>query len=225
MSYYERIAREVKNAKDYFLNWPANEPVKLGDYGFYNGRRVSFDWQGNLSSFGVNLAPLSENLPMSQSTRSGGSVDVKFDLRSSTPASARLAFRKKHCVSFESHGGVIEKVEMDLLFKAILERIGIGELTWNPHWVVVTQIYKVDSFSSFVSGSKSAGAEVVASTCARTTPFSLADPSGGLSIGNQCQMAHCSVAERGALPFFVIGKVKGEKDGSLRMERYGLGER
>lgn len=217
---YERIAREVKNTKNYFLNWPANEPIKLGQYGYYRGRRVDFDWQGNLSNFGIEFAKTSENMPMSESCRSSGSVSVKFDTEVGTPASADLKFAKKHSIAFESHGGVVEVTELDKLHYTILEFIRDGKIEWHPHWVVITQIYRVKSFSSFVSGTKNASANVVAKGVAENSLFGLADPSAKLEVGASTGMAIANVAEKNALPYFVVSKLKGQL-GESRFERYG----
>jgi len=217
---FQRVAREVKNTKDYFLNWPPNTPIKIGDYGFYNGRNVKFDWQGNLSTFGIQFVKASDNMPMSESFRSSGSVSVQFDTEAGTPASANLKFSKKHSIAFESHGGVVEVTELDKLHHSILECMRDGKINWNPHWVVVTQIYRVGSFSSFVSGMKGASANVVAKGVGETSLFGLADPSAKLEVGASAGMALANVAEQNALPFFVVSKLKG-KGHETRMERYG----
>tara|TARA_B100000513_G_C11874436_1_gene177088 strand:+ start:73 stop:735 length:663 start_codon:yes stop_codon:yes gene_type:complete len=220
MTYYHRIAREVKNTKNYFLNWPSNEPIKLGDYGFYRGRRVEFDWQGNLSSYGIDLDVQKDDLPMSESCRSSGSVNVAFDTSAGTPASATLGFSKKHSIAFESHGGLIERVAIDPLLEKILAAQRDGKVSWNPEWVVITQIYRVNSFSAFVSGARHANAHVIAKSADPVSIFGLADPSIGLSVGNTSGMASTSVANKGALPYFVISKVRA-KNGIYTLERYG----
>lgn len=218
---YQRIAREVKNTKNYFLNWPVNSPIRLGDYGFYRGNRVEFDWQGNLTNFGIQFSKVSGNMLLSESCRSNGQVSVKFDTRSGTPASAKLEFRRKHSIAFESHGGKIDVVEPDKLHLAILEAFRDGKVEWNPNWVVVTQIYKVKSFSSFVAGIHNASTDVIANGVVSTLPFDLADPSADLSIGASTGMETASIAEQNALPYFVVSKIKGSRDGVTRFERYG----
>ena len=139
MTFYYRIARELKNSKPFFLNWPANTPLRLGDYGFYRGRRVEFDWQGNLESLGIELPVLRENIPQDEAYRTAGAVDCSFDLRDSTPACAELKFRKKHCMALETFGGKIELIEIDKLFERLLRIIGEGKVSWNPNFVIVTQ--------------------------------------------------------------------------------------
>jgi len=217
---FQRVAREVKNTKDYFLNWPPNTPIKIGDYGFYKGKNVSFDWQGNISNFDIQFDKTSENMPMSESCRSSGCVFVQFDMEAGTPASANLTFAKKHSIAFESHGGVVEVTELDKLHHSILECMRDGKVNWNPEWVVVTQIYRVGSFSSFVSGMKGASTTVVARGVSETSLFGLADPSAKLEVGASAGMALANVADKNALPFFVVSKLKG-KGAETRLERYG----
>lgn len=217
---YQRIAREVKNTKNYFLNWPANSPINIGDYGFYKGKNVEFDWQGNLANFGVQFVRDSEDMPMTESCRSSGSVSVEFDTKSGSPASANLSFSKRHSIAFESHGGVVELTQLDKLHHAILEFIRDGKINWNPHWVIVTQIYRVSSFSSFVSGKRGGEVDVIAKGVDETSLFGLADPSAQLEIGANKGMFVASVAEKAAIPFFVVSKLKGQ-NGETRLERYG----
>ncbi len=219
-NYYCRIAREVKNSKDYFLNWPVNQPVKLGQYGFYRGKNVRFDWQGNVENFGIRLSNTIGNMPIAESYRSGKGVDVSFDVNADTPASATLTFRKKHAVAFESHGGTIDTLEVDRLHEEILNAIRDGRVTWNPEWVVVTQIYRTASFSSFVSGSRDASVRVIASGAPQQTTFGLADPNAKLSLGASSGMTSATVAEQNALPYFVVSKLKG-RGMETRLERYG----
>ena len=181
MSYVRAICAEIKNNKGMFLNWPVTNRIKLGDFGLADIRNGTFDWVGNLASYGVNLEVNSGSGREHELYRTSGKVDAKFDLARETPASVEIKFRCSSAISMEAFNMTSERLELGSVQSSLLAAIGSGKLSWHRDYVFVAQVQKCEAFTSLISGCKGASVQLTAGGAHRIKPFNTANPSIGVS--------------------------------------------
>lgn len=221
MSYVKAICCEIKNNKGMFLNWPVNNKIRLGEFGFVDTKHHVFDWVGNLGSYGVNLEAVSGLGEENEQYRTSGKVQARFDLSGDTPASVEISFSRASAISMEAYKMRVDRLEVESVKTSIFTAIAQGKLKWHRNYVFITQIHKCDSFTSLVSGCRGAAVKLTAKGAPHVRGFNTADPNIGLFASYDSGMSCSNVAKKEAYPFFICHKIKIE-DNQIVFKRFGI---
>jgi hypothetical protein len=224
MAKFRKIyVRRVKEEIGRYANWPIQRFLKLGYIGFYNGRKADCEWFTNLDKLGIILKPLpAQSLRMELYT-SGNSVNLTFSIAdSSSYNTASFSFSKNASVATQGLNLSFSSVSISDLEIALIDNINNNKLKWNKNWVILTEIWESDSFTTLISGGKSSKAEISTNVPVASGSFNIADISLGVHLSASNKMAYTGVAERNLQPYFHMHKLIFDKKGRpLYLKKYG----
>jgi hypothetical protein len=203
-------AKELHHASTYVAAWLPNINVKLGDVGQLKGELFSVET--TLDMLGIPFTVRKGAKPVDFDYKSGISVKVKAagNVAAGTTlpqakAGISIQFDKEGAFLFQAAGCMVDQIEN----KAAVGN-GVRELLekkkWQPDWVVVDTVVRVDVATIFVSNSRSAALDLTAETA--VTAANLADLKAGLSMNYQRGEVFRFIASEGLTPLFMLSGLK-----------------
>lgn len=227
MSYSRAVAfQRMHDEFDRFPNIELVEQVKLGQIGFFNSRRKSFNWRTSLENLGIHpiLEPTSNRAPIVDEIYTGDdAVDYQFSLNENNLGKANFKFRRRYSLATQAFDMTSHSFEIDPLQKSIIDAIREGEIKkWERDWVIVTQIFTSSSFSLLIAGGWNSEAEISTQVPISTIGFNIADPSLNLTLTRSKRIAYRALGKQNVTPFFRVHKFKGDWNSlEIRLEPYG----
>lgn len=210
--------RSTKNILDRYPNWPIIRNIDLGLIGFYHGRNADFQWVTSLEELGISFKTRSSESSMNELYTSMDSVSVKFEASEKMSSSkAKFKFGKKNKIALQGHKMFHQQIEISDLNKSLIEKINEG-LKWNYKWIILSEIWVADGFTTLISGSQNGICEI--STLKNTDKgdvFNIANVTLGLNLSNFSNMAYQGVAEQNVKPYLQILKLTSDN----HLKRYG----
>jgi hypothetical protein len=202
----EIYIRDTRDQLGRYPNWPVNQKISLGKIGLFYGRKATFEWETDLQSLGINVATPPLQQFMSELYTSENAVSLSFDIDASTGNSKALFdFSKKRSVATQGHEVGHQALDIAQLKSALISKIENG-LKWNYEWVIITEIWSANGFTTLISNSKESRTEISA-TRNIVSGFNVADFNLGLKVTQSRKMGYQGVAERNVQPYFQIHKL------------------
>ncbi|WP_259068721.1 hypothetical protein HDF24_07400 [Mucilaginibacter sp. X4EP1] len=218
MSKIDRIY--VKNSRDElgrYPNWPVNQNISLGNIGYYHGRTAKFEWTTTLHDIGITITTVAPQAIMSELFTSSDSVSSEFHSASAKqPSHAKFTFTKSNSVVTQGFEMGHQQLPIDRLKHEILDGISKKTITWDYDWVIITELWVANGFTTLISGSSSSSSVISANNNGEKM-FNIANFNLGLQVTRSKFMAYQGVAEHAVRPYFQIHRLT--KDGKFK--RYG----
>lgn len=220
MRWRERAMREVRDELDRFLNFPINQSISLGDYGTYDGKRTCFEWLGNLSDFGIQVpsAGLQHEIVETYATAAAVDIQGQLALNGGNPRVA-INFKRASALAFRAFKIGCDQAQLVHLSKSLSQAIQAG-LRWKRDQVIITQLWKAEGFTHLVSGGRTSGVQIEATTPSAPAAFNYADPTLGLNVVAQNSMSYCAVGVSNLLPYFAVHKLRQIAPGQWSLYKY-----
>lgn len=235
MTIQERVAREIKNELNRFLNWSPIQEIKLGMIGSWDGKRALFTPETDLNALSVSFSPYDRlDVRHDDLYLSADSVQVAFKADAATAHSkAELGFTSKHAFSYQCYHTRYEQIDLAALLRDLRDRfwlpgrrnsdrIGTGRQEWDRDWLIVTAVWVPESYTLLISGSGNARIVLGAKTTALANipSFNLADINASITMESAHNMAYQLIAAHAAKPFFSAHKLIAHND-RLVLKPYG----
>jgi hypothetical protein len=221
----EKALRKLRKEFNRFPNLDIAEPIELGQIGYIDSKKLTFEWRTRLSN--LNIAAEQKNfieeLPIvDELYTSDAAVDFKFTLDAKNIGKAYFSFSKGYAIATQVVGMSTIGYEIDDLERSILDAIEKKKIEWDKKWVIVTQIFSSPSYTLLIASSGQSAAEISTSIPIEAETFNIADAQLGLKISQSTKMAYHIVGKENVIPFFKIYQLKGSwKDMMLKLMPYG----
>ncbi len=183
--------RDIKKQLGRYPNWPINRNISLGKIGYYCGRKATFSWETDLINLGIQLNDPPEQILIPEIYTSGGAVSYSFEINALNGfPKAKFEFFKKRSVAAQGYKIGHQCIDISKLNSQLLQLILNGH-KWDYDWVIITEIWNADGFTTLISKSSESYAEITADPINSNT-FNIADfnlrPKVSFSrkIGYQC---------------------------------------
>lgn len=200
----------VRNTRDElgrYPTWPPQRRVELGDIAIYSGRRAEFDFVTSIHQLGIAVRPNASQGIMAELYTTMQAVNLKFGPASSdvTKSSAQFTFRRAASVATQGFQMSHVTLPIDRLRSAIDDATA-GGVMWDPDWLVVTEIWHAEAFTTLIASSKASEAEVAAKVEVPGHAFNIADVNLGLHVARSAEMTYQAVCDTAVHPFFQVHK-------------------
>jgi len=219
--------RKLRKEFDRFPNLDLAAQIELGRIGYFDSRKLVFDWRTQLSSISIKTKPIAiKEKPsyIDEIYTSDDAVDYEFTFDEKKLGKALFSFSKSYSLAIQAIDMTTEWYEIEELENDILNGIAAGKVKWDEDWIVVTQVFRAPSFSMLVASGKKSEVEISTSIPVQKTAFNIADPKLGLLVTRSKRMAYHIVARQNVTPFFRIHQFKGSwKETRLQLKPYGRG--
>jgi hypothetical protein len=218
----EIYVREIRDQLKRFPVWPPNKKVVLGQVGFYNGRKASFDWKTDLASLGVKAPAPQVGSHSHESYHSKNAVSSKYSLSATHLGEAAFSFGRSGAIAARSRDLELISLPIAPLEKELARLIANNKLNWNRKWVIVTAIYRTSSYTALISSNNRSSASLSTALPITGPSFDIADPKLGVAVTASKYLHYETVAQAGAEPFFEIQKLLFQDDGHPYLKPYGV---
>ncbi|HEV7473530.1 MAG TPA: hypothetical protein VGN90_05755 [Pyrinomonadaceae bacterium] len=218
----EIYVREIRDNLKRFPVWPPGQKPFLGQVGFYNGRRASFDWKTDLAALGLTMPAPQVGHNQSEFYSSKNAVSYKYSLSAANLGEASFKFGRSGAIAARSKDMELVSVPIGPLEKELAKAIANNRLNWNKKWVIVTAIYRASSYTALISSSNRSTASLSTSLPITGLYFDIADPKLGVAVTASEYLHYQTVAEAGAEPFFQIHKLFFQDNGQHYLKPYGM---
>ena len=217
----EIYVRETRDELGRYPNWPIQRPIQLGSVGIYDGRLAEFDWVTSLATLGITVPPTRSQSLIDEMYTTLGAVNVKFEA-ATAGNKAGFNFAKAMAVATQGYKTAYAFYELGPLQQAIVSAIVGEKVEWNLDWVVVTELWKSDAFTTLISGAKGSSAEISTTQPVPSGVFNVADINVGVKLSRSDAMGYHGVAEKAVSPFFQIHRlIHDRKNNRYYLKRYG----
>lgn len=217
----EIYVRKTRDELGRYPNWPIQRPIQLGSVGSYNGRLAEFEWVTSLAAMGISVPPAPSQSLMDEMYTTLGAVRVAYEATASGNK-AGFNFAKSIAVATQGFKTAYEFYPLGPLENALIQAIFAKQVEWNMDWVIVTELWKSDAFTTLISGAKGSSAEISTAQPIPSGVFNVADISVGVKLSKSDAMGYHGVAEKAVNPFFQIHKlIHDRKKGRYYLKRYG----
>ncbi len=222
MRWREQAFREVRNQLDRFLNFPVTNPIELGSYGIYNGKRCRFEWRGNLTEFGIPVPSVGFQTEMQETYATSNSVLVqsRLSLEDNLPT-ADISFNRTSALLFRAHDIGYDMAQLNALSQALTKAISNG-MAWDSSFVIVTKVWISRGFTQLVAGGSKAAVEIKATAPNIQTDFNFANPDIGLNCVLEKNMSYLSIGQSNVRPYFEMHKLRRDGVSGYSLYKYGL---
>jgi hypothetical protein len=220
----ERAFREIRDELNRFLNFPNNQAIKLGDFGYFHSKYCDFEWIGNLEEYLGNPVPTAGRQgEIFETYATAGAVKIQFRLSATDKHVAGISFGRAHALAVRAFQLGLDRVHLLKLAHALGSAIDSGKLEWDVKRVIVTGVSTAEGFTHLVSGKSGAEIEIHSNVNAGGVPnaFNIADVNLGLTAHNSSFMAYETVAAPNSTPFFTLHKLRKNSLGNWALFRYG----
>src|SRR5205807_2535038 len=108
---------------DRFLNYPINQKLELGSFGFYDARNCRFNWEGNLAKLGIAVASAGFQTEIVETYSTKGAVRVQAHIPLLQAPAASITFDRRTALSFRAHRIGFDMVQLANLEKSLSSAI------------------------------------------------------------------------------------------------------
>jgi hypothetical protein len=224
-SKHEKAFRKLRREIRRIPNLELAEDIYTGKIGFFDSRRVTFDWRTDLNSLNIHINPrkTDEAFPVVQEMyTSGNEVDVEFLLEENNLGSASFKFSSEFAVTTQAYDLIIKSYNINEMENLLIQKIKRNEIKWDPKWIVVTKIYQCSSYTLLINSSKNSEAKISTGIPIDAPGFNIADPKLDLRIVLSRKMAYQVVGNERVTPFFMMHQLKySKRDDSYSLVPYG----
>lgn len=199
------------NYPKYFANFPPNNPVKIGDFGYL--KNDSFDYEGNVEAvFNIKIGEIrpGNHADVEFKSKAGVSVraSAKGDINASGIADANaeaiVEFKKANSVFFKATGCQIKLIEDKTSFGNQILNL-FEENRWKKKFVVVTSIIEARTLNLFISHSENALIKLKANS--NLPDVNVFDAGVDCSVVQENGIANKWVAEENTIPLIGLSKI------------------
>jgi hypothetical protein len=217
------LFREVRDTLGFYPNWPTNDNIELGLIGQHFSREASFEWKTSLSNLGISFHTLTSSTSTDRLDTSASGVNYEFSSNlTDKHASAEFEFTKGRSFATQGFNMYYKRINTGDLERDLLPLINGKHVQWDKEWVILTELFEANSFTTLVSESKKARAVIAASVPILANTFNIADPNLGLKVTESSNMAHREIATMSVKPYFVIHKAIWFDGSYRRLKQYGI---
>lgn len=219
----EIYVRTTRDELGRYPTWPIQQPIALGNIGFYNGRQAEFSWVTSLSALGITIAPSPSQSLIDEMYTTMGAVNLKFEAAASgSHHQAGFTFSKPLAVATQGYKTSYAVLPLGPLEQAVVTAIRSRKASWNMDWVIVTELWQAEAFTTLISGAKESSAHIATNGAVPGGVFNIADITVGVKLAKSEAMGYNGVAEKGVNPFFQIHRLVHEKKNDrYYLKRYG----
>ena len=218
----EIVCRHFKKTNGMFLNYDSQLPVELGDIGIWNGKAAEFEKIETLDNLGILPVIKPQFVPGEDQYKNADKAEFKSKGRSGL-AAFDFTFGGKSRYALQAYDTLTESIEDTDLANKICTAIE-GGLKWSGNWIVVTAVWKANSFTQLISSASDADAEICADI-ETEYPFNIADTEVGVRLGCNQSLSVARVAGAGARPYFIGKKYyPATEKRKQQMRKYGKGD-
>lgn len=195
----EIVMRQFKREQKRFLQLGCNDQLELGDIFEWDGWHLRITKKETLSRLGIDYI-IQENNTVDDCRK------ITSESRVSVSANC-ITFSGKSRYIMQSFKSKHESIDTLDLCDKISERIIKGNLQWNRKWIVVTEICHAESYSRFISGTRSANVQF---DTADLLVANIADPNISVMLSNGINTTDSVINRTNCKPY--IRGVKYRKD-------------
>ena len=197
--------------------------LELGKVGTYHGRRADFSWHTSLQDLGIKISPSSGSSLKAELYTTGRTVRVQFNCGPEiVPATAEFSFDKKLAIATQGYRTTYKELSLHSLKRLLLPKIKREEIEWDFRWVILTELWESEAFTTLIAGSQGSEARISADRSIEGAAFNVANLEIGVKLSGSSRMTYQGVADQDVTPFFQIHKVAYHKPtDDLYFKRYG----
>lgn len=215
----KRLFKEIRDELGYFPTWPVGDALTLGKIGVYKGKDYEIEWIDTLDNLGFQISASGAQKQLFDEKYATSSA-VTFDFRSeSSVINAEIVFHKKSSIAAQGFGMAIKKLSVSDLNTKVVPEITSGAIEWKSDYVVLSELFEADGFSTFVGGAEGSKVVLSATSAATSGSFNIADINAGIGLTKSEKMAYEALCKTNATPYFYIHKLINNK-GKPYFRRY-----
>jgi hypothetical protein len=195
---------------DRYAAWPPNTKLRLGDIGILEGNL--FRYRSNLETFGIQFGHFAGPLGTLEHS-SGFTMEVNSELGGQAvagpvnTAKAKLSFSKGGAFVFQATGSRNYEINNKVQLANDLRRLYEAHV-WDPDWVVIENLTKVERATVIVADSDGGSLELSADGGFHGGGVPLAGVRGSLQVTSRSGDFTTFLAEQELTPMFQLLKVK-----------------
>ncbi|WMO01661.1 hypothetical protein NI379_06030 [Vibrio parahaemolyticus] len=193
----ERVIRGFKNKQGKFLQYEPTNQLSLGDIFIWDGWHARVELQCSLSSLGIDFKK--KQCPGKHDQHLSASRVRAFQCSSGKEYALKLA--RKGCYSMQTYKTKCYSIDRIGLAKSISSYLESGENNWDKNWIVVTDIWRAESYTRLVSSSLNGEAKFDISPVLGNEIINIANPIIGAQPSFENDLTDIILAEGPITPY------------------------
>ncbi|EMA2414906.1 hypothetical protein U2G71_004266 [Vibrio vulnificus] len=193
----ERVIRGFKNKQGKFLQYePANQ-LSLGDIFIWDGWHARVELQCSLKSLGIEFK---KRQCQGRHDQHLSASKVKF-FQCSSGNEYALKLARKGCYSMQTFNTKCYSIDRLDLAKNISDYLQSGRDKWDKKWILVTDVWKAESYTRLVSSSWRGEAKFDVSSILDNEIVNIANPKIGAQPSFESDLTDVILAEGPITPY------------------------
>jgi len=219
--YNKKYIRMIRTDLGRFPVWPLQQKVALGDVLMFHGRKSLYSWHGNLTQWGISVTPTGAQTLLNEYYETEHNVSMKLGPGVDCVV-ADFKFMKKSAVVAQSFEQVYSVLPIEALKAAINQRFSPADKQWNTDWLIVTELWQAEAYTTLISGGNGGEAIIKSGGLIPLESFNIANPRLNLSVSSKKNMNYIALAEQAVCPFFRTHRLIRYR-GQYALRAYGEG--
>ncbi len=206
---HKTYVRTTRDDLGRYPTWPIGQRNQLGKIGCFHGKTASFDWQTDLGRLGISCRE-NEIRPLTQEEMYMSEDSVSFRFSANTGGEitkVNFDFKKSRSIVTQGFRMGLKQLDVVDLREKLVEGITKHNLKWDYNWVIISEIWQAEGFTTLISGPRKSSSELSASSKDISSSFNIADVNLGVELTAAENMAYQAVAKQDVQPYFQIHRL------------------